>query len=133
MLWSLVESHRERERERERKVWRSLKKMFWNSQDLTFKKAHLWFSIDRKSVSIDWNRQKLTKNLKKNFDWSKNRLDQSKIWKNIILEKIIWFLKTFLKALNIRNKMHEYKMKCFSKTQVLNPVFPNLRLSNNLP
>ena len=22
--------------------------------------------------------------------------------------------------------MHKYEMKCFSKTQVLNPVFPNL-------
>ena len=29
--------------------------------------------------------------------------------------------------------MHEYEMKCFSKTQVLNPVFPKLRFSNILP
>ena len=121
-------------RERERgKFEKLLKKMFWTSQDLTFKKAHLQFSIDRKSISIDRNKQKLTKDFKRNFDWSKNRLNQSKIWKNIFLEKITWFLKTLLKALNIRNKMHEYEMKCFSKTQVLNPVFPNLRFSNNLP
>ena len=29
--------------------------------------------------------------------------------------------------------MHEYEMKCFSKTKVLNPVFPKLRFSNILP
>ena len=38
--------------------------------------------------------------------------------KNSILEKITWFLKKLLKALNIMNKMHEYEMKCFFKTQV---------------
>ena len=58
------------------------------------------------------------------FDWSKNRfdqlnqaeahwifltrskiiLDQSKFWKNSFLEKITWFLKAYLKALNIRYK-----------------------------
>ena len=29
--------------------------------------------------------------------------------------------------------MHEYKMKYFSRTQVLNPFFPKLRFSNILP
>ena len=43
------------------------------------------------------------------------------------LKKINQFLKKLLKALNIRNKMHEYEMKFFSKTQVLNPIFPKLR------
>ena len=52
--------------------------------------------------------------------------------KTRIFEKITWFFEKILKALNIRNKMHEYVMKCFSKTQVLNPVFPNLRFSNIL-
>ena len=66
--------------ERERKVWKLLKNVSWISQDLTFKKAYSRFSIDR-------NRQKLTKNFKCNFDWSKNKLDQSKIWKNSILER----------------------------------------------
>ena len=45
---------------------------------------------------------------------------------NLVFEKL-------LKALNIMNKMHEYEMKFFSKTQVLNPVFPKLRFSNILP
>ena len=29
--------------------------------------------------------------------------------------------------------MHKNEMKCYSKTQVLNPVFPKLRFSNILP
>ena len=37
-----------------------------------------------------------------------------------ILEKQhLVFEKKLLKALNIMNKMHEYEIKCFSKTQVL--------------
>ena len=120
--------------QRERgKFEKLLKKMFWTSQDLTFKKAHLQFSIDRKSISIDRNKQKLTKNFKRNFDWSKNILDQSKIWKNIILEKITRFLKTFLKALNIRNKMHEYEMKCFSKNTSFKPSFPKFKIFKQSP
>ena len=43
------------------------------------------------------------------------------------------FLKTLNKALNIMNKMHKNEIKFFSKTQVLNPVFPKLRFSNILP
>ena len=120
-------------REREREVWKLLKKVSWISQDLILKKTYSRFSIDRKSVSIDRNRQKLTKIFKCNFDWSKNRLDQSKFWKNRIFEKINQFLKKLLKALNIRNKMHKYEIKCFSKTWVLNLVFQKLRFSNILP
>ena len=56
LLWSLVES------EREKKV---LKKMFEQVKSKFFffflKKAHLQFSIDR-------NRQKLTENFKRNFE-----------------------------------------------------------------
>ena len=29
--------------------------------------------------------------------------------------------------------MHEYEMKCFFKTQLLNPVFPKFRFSTILP
>ena len=69
---------------------RSLKK-FWksdlNKSNLTLKKTYPRFSIDRESVSIDRNRQKLIKNFKCNFDWSKNRLDQLKFWKNKIFDK----------------------------------------------
>ena len=33
------------------------------------------------------------------------------------------------KTLNFMKHMHEYEMKCFSKTHVLNPIFPKLRFS----
>ena len=42
-------------------------------------------------------------------------------------------MQKLLKALNFINKMHEYEMKCFSKTLVLNPVFPKIRLLDNSP
>ena len=35
-----------------------------------------------------------------------------------------------LKALKNMNKIHEYEMQRFSKTQILNQVFPKLRFSN---
>ena len=38
-------------------------------------------------------------------------------------------MQKLLKAMNFMNHMHEYEMKCFSKTHVLNPVFPKLRFS----
>ena len=79
------------------------------------KKPESRYSIDRKLVSINRNNQKLTNDFKRNFDWSKNRLDQSKIWKNTFLEKITWFLKTLLKALNIRNKCMSMRWNAFSE------------------
>ena len=126
-LWSLAEL------EREKKVLKSFEKDVWTSQIWVFKKPNSRVSIDKKSVLIDRNRQRLLENFKRIFDWSKNRLDQSKIWKSRILEKTTWFLKTLLKALNIKSKMHKNEMKSFSKTQVLNPVFPKLRISHILP
>ena len=88
---------------RERKVWKPFWKVSLKRQTLIFKNLIYEFRlietdkgffknfktilIDRKLVLIDRNRQKLTKNLKKNFDWSKNRLDQSKIWKTAFLKK----------------------------------------------
>ena len=60
LLWSLVES----EREKNLKTFEKGELRF----DLKKKKAYSRFSIDRKSVSINRNRQKLTKNFKCNFD-----------------------------------------------------------------
>ena len=90
--------------ERERKLENFWKKLFWKSQDPCFKKPDSRCSIGRKTGLINRTRQRLTKIFKKDFDWSKNRLDQSNIWKNIFLEKITWFLKIHLKTLKIRNK-----------------------------
>ena len=131
LLWSLAES--ERERERERKVWKLLKKVSWISQDLILKKLIHDFQLIENQfrvIEIDRDSPKILIAIS---------IDQKTDWinwnsrKTEFLKKIIWFLKKLLKALNIRNKMHEYEMKCFSKTQVLNLVFPKLRFSNILP
>ena len=98
LLCSLAKS------ERERKVWKRFWKSVWISQSTVFKKLETRCSIDRKIGSINRTRQRLTEFFKQDFDWSKIRLDQSKFWKNNFLEKITWFLKTYLKALNIRYK-----------------------------
>ena len=72
--------------------------------------------------STDQNRQRLTNIFNHNFD-------RSKFWKKQFFEKQSEIMQKLLKALNFMNHMHEYKMKCFSKTYVLNPIFPKLRFS----
>ena len=98
LQWSLAKS------ERERKVWKMFWKSVWISQNTIFIKLETRCSIDWKTDSINRIRQRLTEFFKQVFDWLKNKLDQSKFWKNNFLEKITWFLKTYLKALNMRNK-----------------------------
>ena len=49
--------------------------------------------------------------------------------KNKFLKNQSKFVQKLLKEFKLMNKMHEYEMTCFSKTQVLNPVFPTLRFS----
>ena len=126
LQWSLAKS------KRERKVWKRFEKVVWISQNTVFKKLDSRSSIDRKIGSINRTRQRLTEFFKQDFDWSKIRLDQSKFWKNSFLEKITWFLKAYLKALNIRYK-NAYEMKCSSKTQVLNPIFQKFRFYTIFP
>ena len=103
----------------------------------------MWFSIDQKLGSID----------RKCFDWSSlNRasIETDRGWpKFLITISIDWkiglidrnsrknkflknqsnFVQKLLKALNLMKIMHEYEMKCFSKTQVLNPVLQTLIFS----
>ena len=110
-----------------RKVWKELLKKVWISQRTLFKKAETRCLIDRKTGSINQTKQRLTEFLKQDFDWSKIRLDQLKFWKKQLLREKTWFLKSYHKALNITKKMHEYKMKCFPKTQDLNPIFQKFR------
>ena len=56
-------------------------KVVWISQNTVFKKLDSWCSIDEKQVrSIEPGRGSLIF-FKKDFDWSKIRLNQSKIWK----------------------------------------------------
>ena len=87
------------------KTWKTFEKnCIWKSQDPFLKKPDSRCSIDRKTGSINRTRQKLTQIFKQDFDWSKIRLDQSKKKKKRLFRKITWVLKTYLKALNIRNK-----------------------------
>ena len=77
---------------RERK--RSLKK-FWksdlNKSNLTLKKTYPRFSIDQESVSIDRNRQKLTKILNViSIDWKIDWINWN-FGKTKFLTKITWF------------------------------------------
>ena len=113
----------------------------WESSVL--KKLSIWFSIDWKLSSIYW----------KCFDWSSINwasIKTDKGWpkfliaisidrkigsinqnsgKNKFLKNQSKFCAKTLKALNFMNKLQESEMKCFSKTQVLNLVFPSLRFS----
>ena len=110
-----------------------------------FLKNSIRFSIDRKLGSID----------RKCFDWSSiNRasIETNRGWpkfliailidrkiglidwnsgKNKILKYQSNFVQKLLKALNLMKIMHEYKMKCFSKTQVLNPIFQTAKFSTH--
>ena len=61
-MWSLAES------EREKKVLKSFEKVCLNKSNLIFLKLDSRVLIDQKSVSIDRNRQRLTKNFKCNFN-----------------------------------------------------------------
>ena len=79
--------------------------------------------------STDRKRQRLTNIFNCNFDWSKKKFDRSKFWKYQFFEKQSKIMQKLLKALNFMNHMHGCEMKCFSKTHVLNPVFPKLRFS----
>ena len=83
-------------------------------------------SIDRKIGSINQTRQRLTKIFQKDFDWSKIRLDQSKIWKKHLFRRITWFLKTYLKALNIRSKNAWVWDEMFFQNTSFKPSFPKI-------
>ena len=81
-------------------------------------------------IEIDRSSQKILKEI--SIDWKTDWINRNSGKTEFFLKKITWFLKKLLKALKIRSKMHENEMKCYSKTQFLNLVFPNLRFSNNL-
>ena len=83
--------------------------------------------------SIDWNTQKQTKILIAiSIGWKTLSIGRN-YGKNSFLKIKAKYCRYSSKALNFMNKMHEYEMKCFSKTLVWNPVFPKLRFSNNSP
>ena len=81
--------------------------------------------------STDRNKQRLTNIFNCNFDWSESNFNWSRFWKNqfFFKKKKSKIMQKLLKALKFMNHMHEYEMKYFSKTHVLNPVFPKLKFS----
>ena len=121
--------------ENNKKMDWSLDRVVWKEKKLkTFEKVSLntWRTVFKKfstRFSIDRNKQRLTNIFNCNFDQSKNNFDRLKFWKNQFFEKQSKIIQKLLKALKFMNYMHEYEMKWFSKTHILNLVFPKLRFS----
>ena len=92
--------------EREEKLKNFWRRCFWNSQRTVFKKPEIRSSIDRKTGSINRTRQRLTKFLKQDFDWSKNRLDQSKFWKNSFLREKTKFFENTIHYIEFKRDYH---------------------------
>ena len=91
-------------------------------------------SIENRS-NINRVKQTQTKNFNRNFDWSKNRFDWSKFWKNQIFEKHNILMQKLLKAhyfFFFIKKRHKYEMKSFWKTLEFNLDLPKSRFSVNL-
>ena len=90
-------------------------------------------SIDRASIEYQSSQENSNQNFNCIFDQSRNSFDRSKIWKTqfFFFEKQSNFMQKLLKAWYFMNKMHEYEMKYFSKTLVLNPDLPKKRFSIN--
>ena len=112
-------------------------KTFWksvlNQSKYCLKKLDSRCSIDRKTGSINRTRQRLTEFFKKDFDWSKIKLNQSKFWKKQLFRKITWFLKTYLKTLNIRNKNAWVWDEMLFQNTSFKPNFSKILILNNLP
>ena len=131
--------------ERERvlkKVW--IVKNMWETQFLK-NSLHDFWSIEKQirsveNASIDPKPiEHRSKHTELNQKFNRNSIDRKKLsigrnfGKNSFFENQSKILEKLLKVLNFMNKMHEYEMKYFSKTLVLNPVFPKLRCSTNSP
>ena len=115
-------------------------------KNLSFKKLSKWFSIDRKTSSIDWKVHSIdpasmahrlsqansNQIFNRNFDQSRNRFDWSKIWKKQFFEKQSILMQKLLKVPYFINRMHEYEMNFFSKPLEFNPDLPKTRFSINL-
>ena len=129
-------------------VWREKKlktfeKVSLNTWTTVCKRFPTQFSINRKTNSIS----------RKCFDWSNTNRAMIETDRDLqtffiailisrrtisigrnsgkisFLKKQSKIMQKHFKALNFMNHMHEYEIKYFSKTHVLNPVFPKLRFS----
>ena len=109
-----------------REVWKELLKKVWISQRTLFKFAETRYSIDRKTGSINRTRQRLTKFLKQDFDWSKIRLDQSKFWKKQLLRKKTWFFEILPQSIEYSKKNAWVWDAMFSQNTSFKPNFPKI-------
>ena len=131
---------------RERKSLKNFEKVYEHVRNSVFKKLPVQFSTDRKLDSIgrkcfDWSNTNWApietdkdsqQIFYRNFNRSKNRFNRSKFWKNQFFEKHNIIMQKLLKALNFmekKKKSMSMRWNAFSKTLVLNPIFPKLRFS----
>ena len=98
---SSVEPCQVREREESSKnIWKSV----LNESNIVLKKT--WFTM------FDWSKNRFDQsnqaeaywNFSKGFWLIKNQIGSIEILEKLLFRKITWFLKTYLEALNIRNK-----------------------------
>ena len=79
----------------ERKGKEIFEKVFVSTENQFLKNFPYDFRLIEVLGSIDRNKQRLTQIFKTNFDWSKNRLDQSKqtethkFWENTVFEEVL--------------------------------------------
>ena len=109
-----------------RKVEKLLKKMFWNSQRIVFKKPEIRSSIDWKTSSINQTRQRLTEFLKQDFDWSKIWLDQSKFWKKQLLREKTWIFEILPQSIEYNKKDAWVWDEMLSQNTSFKPNFPKI-------
>ena len=93
------------------------------------------FSVSISQASIEYQSSQANVRLEKsgifrlikNHTWSIENLEKPKFWKTKQ-----FYTKTPQSIVFI-NKMHEYEMKCFSKTLVFNPDLPKSHFWSNFP
>ena len=87
-----------------------------------------FFSCDRSN--INWVKQTQTKNFNRNFDWSKNRFDRLKVWKNQIFEKQSILMQKLLKAHCFIKKIAWVWDKKFFKNTWIQPRSSKIKIFN---
>ena len=83
-------------------------------------------SIDRKTGSINQTRQRLTEILKQDFDWSKNRLDQSKFWKEQLLREKTRFFENLPQSIEYNKTNAWVSDEMLSQNTRFNPNFSKI-------
>ena len=130
-------------RRKEREGFENFLKSKFGHMKIRFEKLFIRFSIDRKLDSIDQKCFDGTNinqaSIETDRGWPKFLIAILIDRKRILIDpnfgknnfrkknKLVYCRNS---SMHWKNKMHEYEMKCFSKTQVLNPVFPKFQIFN---